>query len=394
MNKIRLSIWVGTAVVIAAELSGRVLAAEASCQDNDEKALEKGDASYSQALDSLARGCLGTTNDVADHELIKLLRALPARTDDLHKEVDRIKPLLTAMSTYASSRTSVGDDAPLWSKMAPAAADEVHYLETANSVQTNVDTLRWLIAFPGKGQWFVKPRGNTTITGDISLLDVNCPGSVSVTCPAYVARKDTLRFLVIADQLGAQLPTLIGVEKRKWALQRDQRWNAYHNEALFQWPWELYYNGTRLKCQKDEFGMQKGFCDVPESQIVLFHPDVALQWVNGAKSSSELQGVAIVEVVGRYYWCWSGGEMTKGKGYSLFASYAKVQGESRAGIGLMYHGKRGESIGLAVSKGQIGIVLSAALADRFFEASSKARATMQSFVTKAEAAVKQADTAR
>ena len=175
---------------------------------------------------------------------------------------------------------------------------------------------------------------------------------------------------------------------------RDTQWTEYHDAALFQWPWELAFNGYRMKrssgkwCDRDATGMQHGFCRVPDETYILLHPDTGVMWVDGAESASELQGTAYLEIFGRYSWTWDGeGRVSRPRGWSAIAVYTDLYGESEVGYGLMFHGSRGNQIAITVTDGKVGVLASFALADRLLTASQNARSRLKSIQKSMEAAL-------
>jgi hypothetical protein len=270
--------------------------------------------------------------------------------------------------------------------------NEMTHLATLSETQNAIDQALWTDAALAPSLWSIQVTKRVGVAGDISLTDVTCTAPLrGALCPAYQARKDVLRFLSVIEVLSKEVAEGVGIDRRLRGELRDARWAAYHDDGLFQWPWELRRNGRRLgqseACGRYASGMQRGFCAVPRKQVIFFHPDVALQWRDGAGSSSDLDGIAVMEVFGRYWWKWggkSGAEVEHARGFSVMATYGPADNKSRFGGGLMYHGPRGNSIGLTFAKDKVGVVASIGVSDRLFDATDRAKTRMQEFVNSAE----------
>jgi len=200
-------------------------------------------------------------------------------------------------------------------------------------------------------------------------------------CPAYQDRKT----LIIAVKLGLDLASYNKQGELLAQLQEsliaNKQWDAYFNEARFQWWWEVAINGRRMLkgkgCDQNGDTQQRdGFCTVPDDQIIFMHPDVALSWIDGADASSELGAAFVVEVFGKNKWEWSrNGTMQKARGWSVIASYSDQADDW--GYGLMYHYRNRYSLAVTSTSGDVGVLLSMDLSDALFERKSKYKNYLQ-----------------
>lgn len=156
-----------------------------------------------------------------------------------------------------------------------------------------------------------------------------------------------------------------------------RQWDSYFNEAKFQWWWEVWANGQRMEraglCPKDDETQQRlGFCKVPTDQLIVLHPDVALQWIDGAESSDELSPSFIVELFGRNKWSWDEtGAVDNAFGWSIVASYTNLTRSDDWGFGGMVHLNNKYSLGLTSTDGELGVFLSLDLSDKLFARKQK-----------------------
>jgi hypothetical protein len=370
--------------------------ASAHCLEREQPRLEA--FGYSATLDVLKSDCLGTENDNPANELIKRLLAISPTKETVAQRVEKFRGLAAALSAYAQERKAGAFDAEQWRQVADAIDQEVATLARFSKDWDEDTVTQWTAALFRPGVWQVsQATGAAGVTDGAILtkLDAGACADVAsrVACPAYDSRKNLIRVITVGYEIG-RYAVRDQLGKQIQALElRDNEWTQYHDNALFQWPWELAYNGYRMKnskslCHRDDRGMQMGYCDVPSEQVIALHPDVALQWVDNAQSSSDLHAAAILEVYGRYRWKWSKkGEISHPWGWSAIVVYSNLSGSSDTGYGLMYHGTRGNSIAATVIDGRIGILVSLAVADRFFTASDAAKAKFAEIIKVKESAL-------
>lgn len=211
-------------------------------------------------------------------------------------------------------------------------------------------------------------------------LDGQCPppdDPNAMSCGAYADRKDMIRTLVLAKRLAVYSEWGVLVAHAKDARLAVKQWDSYFNDARFQWWWEVWANGRRMErsglcAMDDETQQRKGFCKVPTDQLIILHPEIALQWIDGAQSSDQLSASFIVELFGKNSWSWDeSGAMGSAFGWSVVASYTNLTGFDDWGLGGMVHVNNRYSFGLTSTDGELGIFLSMDLSERVFNRKQK-----------------------
>ena len=199
-------------------------------------------------------------------------------------------------------------------------------------------------------------------------------------CPAYEDRKTLIIAVKLAQDLAGYNERGELYAQLQDSLIANKRWEAYFNEARFQWWWEVMINGRRMQkgdgCdQNGETQQRDGFCTVPNDQVIFMHPDVALSWIDGADASSDLGAAFVVEVYGRNKWEWDGAKMEKARGWSVIASYSDQVDDW--GYGLMYHYRNRYSLAVTSTSGDVGVLLSMDFSDALFERKAKYKDYLQ-----------------
>lgn len=361
-------------------------AAEPDCLDREPERVTR--FGYEGALEGI-KLCLGAGNDTSS-KLAQSLGKFPKDETDVTARAKRIALLAGQLQGAADAWAAAAKDHAeqvLWLTVSKTIAQESALLAQPYETFSDDEIRRWKAQIFNPGTWQLADKNAGILPGvdllhfDISKCAANPP--VFDKCETYASRKDLLRVLNVGYLLGQYIVHDEFIASLNRAKFRDVQWTEYHEEALFQWPWELAINGNRMKkssaelCKKDASGMQMGFCTVPSEQVIFLHPDVALQWVSGAENSSELHGAAYLELVGKYSWTWDAeGRISKPRGWSVIALYSNLSGESEVGYGLMYHGKRASTFALTVTDGHVGILASLSIADRLFTASDAARSKL------------------
>lgn len=154
---------------------------------------------------------------------------------------------------------------------------------------------------------------------------------------------------------------------------RAKKWKEYWSNARSQYPWELLLNGRRMPDTREEIdGVKQGFRDVPTDQMILLHPDVALEYVEDAAEGSRFEEAVVVDLIGYNRWWWnSDGSMGFAVGASLIAAVSDRAGSDDFGWGAMVHVNNRWSLGITDHDGDLGILVSADLADLWTKVSEK-----------------------
>jgi hypothetical protein len=141
---------------------------------------------------------------------------------------------------------------------------------------------------------------------------------------------------------------------------RKAKWDAYFDDSRVQFPWEVFANSYFHKW----LGRSKGgFADVPNDQLILFHPGVGMEYVKDAPAGSRFEGALVVEIIGYNFWGWTKeGKIDHALGASIIQTYSDRAGLSSMRPGLMVHYNNRYSIAFTRKNGETGVLLSVDLA--------------------------------
>lgn len=188
---------------------------------------------------------------------------------------------------------------------------------------------------------------------------------------AYRQAIDTLGILVLTSQTMNYIKRKPALEKiGAIAEKRNAQWQAYFDKSIPQWPWELsLVNGPIYeRTLKNE----KGLGEVPEWQMILLHPDMALEYVSGAADGDQLKPALMVELIGANFWSWQNGAKQKGPwglpiplGIGLITTFTDREDTDDWGYGGVIHLNHVYNIGTTVRDGDIGFFVSVNLAKLF-----------------------------
>lgn len=186
---------------------------------------------------------------------------------------------------------------------------------------------------------------------------------------------DTYRNAI--DSLGVLLLTqrTLNYINRKPALEkigsvarkRKAQWQVYFDESIPQWPWELaFVNGPIYKhTLEHEMGLGK----LPDWQLIVVHPDVALEYVAEAADGDQFKPALMVEILGANFWTWEGGAKQKGPwglstplGAGFVATFADRADSDDWGFGGVIHINHIYNIGATVRDGDTGFFVNVNLA--------------------------------
>ena len=332
---------------------------------------------YDSVLKELSfTDCLGDKTADKDNELVS----------EFNKQTDGKKTAialfnastkqLTALSNYASERAIRDTQASEWLAMSKELERSNSLLGqiTASTSEADAKTIAQQ-ALPLKWQRIDNDtQGEVDLNGSkIKLLkQTNCGKAAS--CPVYESQRDMVRVFNLVMRI--QKYTQDGSLTIHYADARLQtaRWDSYRSQGQHQYIWELWLNGKNMGeelCPNDpDTGIQRGFCAVPTSQIILMHPDAGLRWGKSAQRSSDLKPAFIIETLGYYHWGWESeqsAKMTNRWGTSLVAAYTNEPSGNKWSYGPMIHFGAGYNIALTRSTGGTwGVLFNMNLADRYF----------------------------
>ena len=228
-----------------------------------------------------------------------------------------------------------------------------------------------------------KPAPGQALRIDISLhqgfLDEACVERDSALCAdTYLAGQQLLRDAHLVERtLTYYAAPIIDMNYRE-ALKRDKQWDAYFDEALFQYPWELVINGLWLNHHdsrpRDAAGNPLGFLTPPSAQWIVFHPNVGFEYLGGAADGNQFEPTVFVGLIGYNRWRWSAaGKIENALGLSLITNYSDRAGADDLAYGVMLHYRNNWSLAVTRHDEETGVLLSADLAQYVSGASDKAR---------------------
>jgi len=161
------------------------------------------------------------------------------------------------------------------------------------------------------------------------------------------------------------------------ARERRAQWQVYFDESIPQWPWELgLVNGP---IYEHTLKHEKGLGKVPDWQLIVAHPDVALEYVDGAADGDQFRPSLMVEIVGVDFWSWEHGAKQKGPwglpipvGAGFVATFADRADSKDWGFGGVIHINHTYNIGATFRGSDKGIFFSVNLAKLFEDKRKKA----------------------
>ena len=334
-------------------------------------------ADYRRAL-ILARrdNCLGHV-EADGHPLVKAFNAVTEQPTAMN-QTQRLLAAVDLLVAEAVTGSAGADDAEIWKAMLV----ELSAIRTQLAGLQTVATPRaWLDAM----ERAIQPKWKEVATGtDETLLDgrpfnLNAPPACENArpCPAFQSRLGLIRVanLLARLQRYSQDSSLeLQYAQSELAL---ARWEAYRAKAHHQYIWEVAVNGLRMGrdlCPEEAgTGLRMGFCKVPDSQLILLHPEAALRWSRSATKASELKPAILIQLIGWYGWDWAtvGGretaELANRRGLSLAATYTSTPNEKRWAFGPMFHyGDYSLAVTKAGDGGKWSIVLNLSLGERYF----------------------------
>ena len=214
------------------------------------------------------------------------------------------------------------------------------------------------------------------------LLDDACAGA-GVKCDvAYRVAKHIVRDAQLVERALTYYASPIIDANYRIAQIRDRQWRGYFDEALFQYPWELFLNGLWIERHdarpRDSHGNRMGFLTPPTAQWIVFHPSVGFEYLGGAADGNQFEPTVFVELVGYNRWRWNSmGEMRNALGVSLITGYSDRAAADDLAYGLMLHYQNKLALAVTQHGGETGWLLSTDLARYFGKVSEKTQRLMR-----------------
>jgi hypothetical protein len=157
--------------------------------------------------------------------------------------------------------------------------------------------------------------------------------------------------------------------------ERTAPWDTYFEEGIAQWPWELllvngplYAHGTR-----DDLGSPSP----PTYQLVVAHPDLAMEYAPNAGDGQQFKAVLMVEMLGVDYWSWKRDGRQGGPffgyplGVGIVTTYADREGLPDWGWGGVVHLNHVFNLGVTFRDGDPGYFVSANISRLFSKATAQ-----------------------
>jgi hypothetical protein len=224
--------------------------------------------------------------------------------------------------------------------------------------------------------------------GAICLFDdfviPNCREPRSSLCSATYARaKAILRYDRLIQRALNYYSRPIVDQHYADAVRRDRQWDAYFNEARFQYMWELKLNGLWLerneKREMDAAGNRLGFREPPTDQWIVLHPNVGMEYIEGAPDGNQLQEAVFMEILGYNRWSWKpDGRMGTAVGASIIGAYSDRATLDDWRYGVMLHYNNTWSLAVTRRNGETGFLLSMDFAQFLADVPQKARNALRS----------------
>jgi hypothetical protein len=236
---------------------------------------------------------------------------------------------------------------------------------------------------PANWKFFENPCG-VTLGGDVRLdfaaaYAKHCEDATSPECArAYRDAVDALSVVVMVEEvLSFLVRDRVMQEVHQLATTRLKQWDIYFNKSIPQWPWELaLVNGPLYsRAIRDD----QGLAEPPTWQMIVLHPDVAVEYVDGADDGSQFEAVALIEVLGANFWSWEDGKQ-KGPwglpvpiGLGAVATFADRGDAEDIGYGGVLHIYHVYNLGVTVRDEDLGFFVSMNLAKLFEDKKTKAQ---------------------
>lgn len=232
---------------------------------------------------------------------------------------------------------------------------------------------QWQIAKPGV--WaldleHLSVQLSDTLTLDFqkSYLQQGCARVDSPECPQSFERAvQVLRHLdLVRRSLDYIFRDRELAEVIMQAKLRRNQWDRYFEQGYPQWPWELWSNG---RLYRDQVEKDPGLAEPPSWQLVWLHPDVALEYVDGAEDGDQFKPAVSVEFIGGDWWSWDEQGRQKGPwglpvtlGVGVIGTFSDRAGSEDWGMGGVLRINHSYNVGVTTRSGNdLGIFVSANL---------------------------------
>ncbi len=341
-------------------------------------------------------GCLG--GDLDDNALTRTVTATLATAGSPQasgvSDEERRQATAQALEQVAQSTAT--------QRAAISGEDRFSVRERLQRLESALGEARSAVASGRSGEGLQRPaywqydrdKGSLNKPVDVTLrIDITLfAGFIDTACPAlppgpdcqqvYTAAQDILRYVRLVERSLTYYSRPIIDAHYADARRRDRQWDAYFDEALFQYPWELALNGAWLKKHdprpEDAHGNKLGFLPPPTSQWIVLHPNVGMEYVAAAPDGQQFKPVVYIEMLGYNRWRWGeSGDMKNALGWSVLASYADRAATKDLRYGVMVHYRNSFDLGITYSDKDVGVILSMDLAQAVSRVSDTARKVLR-----------------
>lgn len=300
--------------------------------------------------------CLGNTNDDApvmrEVTLIRKANPIPGTSRD-RQYVVTVRMLKLLQSDAAQKATTLA--------LPPGVSDHpLHAIEVRLAgIIASLEGGRPPQNFD-KNDWHVSPQGtigHTLYDFRQSLLTPVCADTASSACAqATRIAAEAVRTAYLVQGV-AQYSHLDDLHDGYVHVSRLlKQWEVYSTETRPQLIHELWVNSRLYEKTKGE-----GMTSPPDSQVILVHPSVAMEYVHGADKGSRFQPALLIEWAGYNRWTWkdrNSTQMENAWGGSLVSSVSDRAGTTSMGHGFVIHYKHVYSFGVTRHGGDTGIFVS------------------------------------
>ena len=166
-----------------------------------------------------------------------------------------------------------------------------------------------------------------------------------------------------------------------FAALRDKQWTVYFDGGIPQWPWELaLFNGPLYAYTART---DKGLAPPPTWQLIVVHPDVALEYLDEAPDGDQFKPALSVEIIGADFWSWKkDGEQTGPLfgypvGGGVVANFSDRAGVQDWGFGAVLHINHRFNVGATFPDGHPAFFVSANIGKLFQGLAEKKREYFQ-----------------
>jgi hypothetical protein len=258
-----------------------------------------------------------------------------------------------------------------------AIRDSIVVARAAVTAGLEVDSVRLLQA--GTWRWDPAVTRFGALGADIAgLVSAACVTPASTPCAAALHEAQlSLRSAHLVERAMMYYARRLLVAALAHATMRDARWNAYFEETLVQYPWELAINSWRFSRVARA---SNGFALPPSNQLIFLHPMAGLEYIGSSVAGSRLEPAVGLEVLGFNRWSWSRNNAPNAAlGLSLVAAYSDRQGVDELGYGVLIRYAHRYALAATFRDKKVGVLLSSQLGDWIAGKQQKAKDAMRMF---------------